>query len=90
MNEQDIDIFKSMKYYVHFTDGDFRKFTSTNMISNDILNLLLETSRVEFKIVYPCGVMRSDVGICSIFFLAMNCTRTLPQLICGLFLAVTT
>jgi len=34
--------------------------------------------------------MRSDVGICSIFSLAMNCTRTLPQLICGLFLAVTT
>ncbi len=53
MNEQDVDVFKSMKYYAHFTDDHFRKSTSTNMNSNDILNLLLETSRVEFKIVYP-------------------------------------
>ena len=53
MNEQDVDVFKSMKYYAHFTDDHFRKSTSTNMNSNDILNLLLDTSRVEFKIVYP-------------------------------------
>lgn len=53
INEQDINIFKKMKYYVHFTDNDFRQFTSTNMCSNDIMNLLQNTCRVEFKIVYP-------------------------------------
>ena len=53
MNEQDVAHFTKMKYYIHFTDDNFRKFTSTSMSSNDILNLLLETSRVEFKIVYP-------------------------------------
>jgi hypothetical protein len=53
MNEQDVGHFTNLKYYIHFTDDNFRKFTSTSMSSNDILNLLLETSRVEFKIVYP-------------------------------------
>ncbi len=53
MNEQDVDYFKGMKFYIHFNDDIFRKFTSASISSNDIMNLLLETSRVEFKIVYP-------------------------------------
>lgn len=53
MSEQDIEHFLGMKYYVHFTDDDFRKFTSSKLSPSDILNLLLGTSRVEFKLVYP-------------------------------------
>jgi hypothetical protein len=60
MNEQDVDYFKKMKYYVHFTDDVFRKFTSSTMSSNDILNLLQETSRVEFKIVYPVRLQTGE------------------------------
>ena len=60
MSEQDIEHFLKMKYYVHFTDDDFRKFTSTNMSSSDILNLLLETSRVEFKLVYPVRLQDNE------------------------------
>ena len=40
-------------YSISFTDKDFRKFTGLDTISNDILNLLLETSRVEFKLSFP-------------------------------------
>jgi len=39
---------------------------------------------------YPRGVLKSNVGIRAIFFLATNITRTLPQAIPGLFLATTT
>jgi len=53
MNDQDIQQFKNKRYYVHFNDKNFRKYTDTDMSSNDIFNLLLETSRVEFKLVYP-------------------------------------
>jgi hypothetical protein len=60
MSEQDIEHFLNMKYYVHFTDDDFRKFTSTNMSSSDILSLLLETSRVEFKLVYPVRLQDNE------------------------------
>jgi hypothetical protein len=41
------------KYYVRFKDSDFRKFTALRMSSNDILKLLQETSRVQFKLVFP-------------------------------------
>lgn len=43
----------NQKYYVRFRDRQFRKFTSLNLNSNDILRLLLETSRVEFKLSFP-------------------------------------
>jgi hypothetical protein len=60
MKEQDVEHFLKMKYYVHFNDDDFRKFTSTSLSSHDILNLLLETSRVEFKLVYPVRLQDED------------------------------
>lgn len=53
MNDQDIQSIQNTRYHIRFTDRDFRKNTSQNMSSNDILNLLLETSRVEFKLVFP-------------------------------------
>jgi len=37
------------KYYVKFNDKDFKKFTVLKLNSNNVLNLLLETSRVEFN-----------------------------------------
>ena len=41
------------KHYIRFTDDDFRKFTGFRMSSTEIKNLLLETSRVEFKLTFP-------------------------------------
>jgi hypothetical protein len=40
-------------YSIGFTDKDFRKCTDLRLSSADILNLLLETSRVEFKLSFP-------------------------------------
>ena len=41
------------KHYIRFTDDQFRKFTGLRMSSTDIKALLLETSRVEFKLTFP-------------------------------------
>ena len=41
------------RHYIRFTDEDFRKFTGFHMSSTQIQNLLLETSRVEFKLTFP-------------------------------------
>jgi hypothetical protein len=43
----------SSKNWVMFNDGDFRRFTGLKLRSSDIMALLQETSRVEFKLVYP-------------------------------------
>jgi hypothetical protein len=43
----------SNKHYIRFTDDDFRKFTGFQMSSAEIKDLLLETSRVEFKLTFP-------------------------------------
>ena len=42
-----------VKHYIHFTDDDFKKFTGLRMNSTEIKTLLLETSRVEFKLTFP-------------------------------------
>ncbi|MGO8988796.1 MAG: hypothetical protein ACLQGU_08265 [bacterium] len=48
------EAFRSQRYSVRFNDAYFRKFTGKcKMHSNEILNLLLETSRVEFRIAFP-------------------------------------
>jgi hypothetical protein len=44
---------KGNRHYIRFTDEDFRKFTGFHMSSTQIQNLLLETSRVEFKLTFP-------------------------------------
>jgi len=41
------------KHYIRFTDDDFRKFTGLRLSSSEIMILLLETSRVEFKLTFP-------------------------------------
>jgi hypothetical protein len=38
---------------IRFTDEHFRHYSRLNMNSTEIKNLLLETSRVEFKLTYP-------------------------------------
>ncbi len=53
MNDVDIQRIQNTRYHITFTDKDFRKNTSQNMSSNEIYALLLETSRVEFKLVFP-------------------------------------
>lgn len=57
--EKDIALIKSTKYWVRFDDMDLRRFTSVNMSSNEILKLLHDTARVEFKISFPVR-MESD------------------------------
>jgi hypothetical protein len=49
----EIESIMNSKNYIVFNDQDFRKFTGLKLRSNDILALLQETSRVEFKLVYP-------------------------------------
>jgi len=41
------------KYSIGFTDKDFRKNTGLRLNSSEILDLLLQTSRVEFKLSFP-------------------------------------
>ncbi len=52
-NGQSQMIFQGNKHSIGFTDEDFRNFTGFRMSSSDILVLLLETSRVEFKLTFP-------------------------------------
>jgi hypothetical protein len=53
MNDQEIQRIKDTRYHITFTDKDFRKHICRDMSSNDICNLLHETSRVEVKLVFP-------------------------------------
>lgn len=53
MNDQDIKRVEQTRYWVQFDDREFRKSMSLDMSSNEIRDLLLETSRVEFKLVFP-------------------------------------
>jgi hypothetical protein len=41
------------RYSISFTDRDFRKMTGLKLRSPEILQLLLETSRAEFKLTFP-------------------------------------
>ena len=41
------------RYSIGFTDSQFRKFSGLGLGSTEILTLLLETSRVEFKLSFP-------------------------------------
>jgi hypothetical protein len=41
------------RHYIRFSDEQFRKFTGLKMNSTEIKTLLLETSRVEFKLTFP-------------------------------------
>jgi hypothetical protein len=52
-NGQGNIISMATKHYIRFTDDDFRKFTDLRLSSSEIMTLLLETSRVEFKLTFP-------------------------------------
>ena len=43
----------NVKHYIRFDDDQFRQYTKLRMSSTEIKNLLLETSRVEFKLTFP-------------------------------------
>ena len=55
-----IDFIKKRKYYFHFTDKDFRLYTSKKMKSNEILDLLFSTYKMEFKLEYPVRLIRDN------------------------------
>ena len=46
-------VIQNTVYNIGFNDSHFRKHTGLKISSADILNLLLETSRVEFKLCFP-------------------------------------
>jgi len=53
LSETDAETIMRSKHWIRFNDKNFRKFTSLQLKSNDILRLLLETSRVEFRLTFP-------------------------------------
>ncbi len=55
----DIGTVKNQKYWVSFTDAEFRKYTSRDLTSIQIRDLLHDTADVEFKLVFP---VRMDNG----------------------------
>jgi hypothetical protein len=52
----DMSIILNNAYSISFEDKDFRKNTGMDLSSSEILELLLETSRVEFKLSFPVRV----------------------------------
>ncbi|MDM7987104.1 MAG: hypothetical protein QUS13_07220 [Smithella sp.] len=58
ITEDDLPAITKQKYYIKFEDHHFRKFTGLRLSSNDILKLLLDTSRVEFRITFPIRMIR--------------------------------
>lgn len=53
VDDQVIKRIEATRHWIHFDDKEFRKYTNLDMSSNEIRDLLLETSRVEFKLVFP-------------------------------------
>lgn len=53
LTENDIKAIMNTRHWVRFNDKVLRKFTSLSLGSNEILKLLLDTSRVEFKLAFP-------------------------------------
>ena len=52
--------FPSARYSISFTDRDFRKMTGLKLKSSEILELLLETSRAEFKLSFPIRLKSTE------------------------------
>ena len=48
------------RHYIRFTDEQFRELTRLQMSSAEIKTLLLETSRVEFKLTFPVRLKSTD------------------------------
>ena len=50
-------VIQNERHYIRFTDSDFKNVTSLKLNSNDILTLLQETSRAEFKLAFPVRLL---------------------------------
>ena len=50
-------IIQNERHYIRFTDSELKKLTSLKLNSNDILTLLQETSRAEFKLAFPVRLL---------------------------------
>lgn len=48
------------RYTISFSDKHFRKFTNLKLSSSAIFNLLMETSRVEFKLSFPVRLIMGE------------------------------
>lgn len=54
-NDDPVQAIVSRKYYVEFSDVDFREYSGLHdMSSDDIFKLIGDTSGVEFKLSFPC------------------------------------
>lgn len=47
-------------HFIRFTDNDFKRHTDLKMSSTEIHDLLLETSRVEFKLTFPVRLKSTE------------------------------
>lgn len=56
LSEDDIKRIENSKHWIRFDDKIFRKFTSLNLGTRDILKLIHETSQVEFKLSFPVRI----------------------------------
>jgi hypothetical protein len=63
LTDIDAETIMKSKHWVRFNDKIFRKFTSLQLASNDILKLLMETSRVEFKLAFPVRLKLNEKEI---------------------------
>lgn len=62
VDDQAIKRIQKTKHWIHFDDKEFRKKTDLNMTSNELKDLLLETSRVEFKLIFPVRLFNGKNG----------------------------
>lgn len=63
LNENEVESIMNSRYWICFDDKIFRKFTGLKLSSSDILKLLMETSRVEFKLAFPVRLKLSQKEI---------------------------
>jgi len=62
ITDDDILIMKDKKIkYVKFSDKKFREYTGLDLCSNDIKDLLLRTSRVEFRVTFPVRMVKETI-----------------------------
>jgi hypothetical protein len=59
-NGQTLGISNMTIHSVSFNDDDFKKASGLRLSTSDILELLLETSRVEFKLTFPVRLKSTD------------------------------
>ena len=58
--DNNVDAIRHSQHWLRFDDKEFRKFTSLTLSSNEILKLILETSRVEFKLAFRVRLREAE------------------------------